>query len=280
MVISSRHNSRIRQIRSLRSRRYREQTGLFFIEGVRLVAEALQMGAEIDLLVMAPELVVSPLAGEIIEQQRRRGAAYLEVSAAVFRTLADRNGPQGIGAVVPQRWERLESVRLTDGRCWVAVDAVQNPGNLGTILRTSEAVGGAGVILIGPTTDPYDPAAVRASLGTIFSQHLVRTTFTEFAAWKQRHRHLVVGTSPSAATSYKEVPYRPPLVLFMGSERLGLTPEMQAVCDQMVQIPMTGRCDSLNLGVATSIVLYEIFHQQRSAEADSPSLSVPQGRRK
>ncbi len=168
-------------------------------------------------------------------------------------------------------------MRLADRRCWVAVDAIQNPGNLGTILRTSEAVGGAGVILIGPTTDPYDPSAVRASLGTIFSQRLVRATFPQFVAWRQRWQYLVIGTSPSAATSYKALRYQPPLILLMGSERQGLTPEMQALCDQVVQIPMTGRCDSLNLGVATSIILYEIFHQQHR---DLPSASLPQDARR
>jgi RNA methyltransferase, TrmH family len=265
MVILSRHNARIKQIRGLRHRKYREESGLFFVEGIRLVAEAVQTRAEIETLVVAPSLLRSPLACQIVDELRLRHVSCVEVTPEVFDTLAVRNGAQGIGAVVRQRWERLEAVRLEDGRCWVAVDAVQYPGNLGTILRTCAAVGGAGVLLIGPATDPYDPSAVRATLGTLFSQRLVRASFAELAAWKRRHGYRLVGTSPAAVADYKGVAYQPPLVLFMGSERRGLSPEEQALCDLVVRIPMTGRCDSLNLGVAAGIVLYEIFNQQRAA---------------
>jgi TrmH family RNA methyltransferase len=265
MVILSRHNSRIKQIRSLRARKHRERTGLFFVDGVRLVAEAVQLRAPIETLVVAPERLNSPLAGELLRAPWLADVPRVEVTPEVFDTLSLRGAPEAIGAVVRQRWERLESVRPTEGRCWVAVDAVQNPGNLGTIMRTCAAVGGAGVILIDQTTDPYDPSAVRATLGTLFSQRLVRTTFPEFAAWKRRHGCHVVGTSPAATMDYKAVAYRLPLVLFMGSEQRGLSIEQQASCDMVVRIPMAGRCDSLNLGVATSIILYEIFNQQRAA---------------
>jgi TrmH family RNA methyltransferase len=141
---------------------------------------------------------------------------------------------------------------------------VQYPGNLGTILRTCDAVGGAGLILVGPATDPYDPAAVRASMGAVFSQRLVRASREELAAWKRRHTCLVVGTSPAAAAHYRTVSYRPPVVLCMGSEGHGLSQDLKALCDVMVRIPMVGRCDSLNVGVAASIVLYEIEHQHRA----------------
>src|SRR5204862_419546 len=120
--------------------------------GIRLVAEAVQMRAEIEALVVAPSLLRSPLACQIVDELRLRDVPRVEVTPEVFDTLAVRNAAQGIGAVVRQRWERLEDVRLEDGRCWVAVDAVQNPGNLGTIMRTCAAVGGAGVLLVGPAT--------------------------------------------------------------------------------------------------------------------------------
>jgi TrmH family RNA methyltransferase len=264
MRITSRANARIRQVRALRSRNHRERTGLFFVEGVRLVAEAVQTGARIEEWVVAPGLLRSSLGREILERACR-SAPCLEVTPEVFATLATKDAIQGIGAVVRQRWEPLEEVRSGGELCWIAVDSVQNPGNLGTILRTSAAVGGAGVILIGPTTDPYDPAAVRASLGTLFSQRLVRTSFARFADWTERERAFVVGTSPSAPADYRAVTYRPPPVLLMGGERRGLSEEQQALCDVVVRIPMSGRCDSLNLGVATGIVLYEIYHQQQAA---------------
>ena len=263
-VISSLTNARVKRIRALSNRKERDQTGQFFVEGIRGVTEAIQTGALIDILVVAPELLTSQAGRAIVERQQRRRTPLLEVTADVFESISLRNGYQGLGAVVRQRWEPLAHVRLASELCWVALDAVQYPGNLGTILRTSDAVGGAGIILLGRTTDPYDPLAARASLGAIFSQRLVRTNFAEFAAWKQQHRYMVVGTSAAAATDYREAAYQPPLVLLMGSERRGLSPEQQALCDTMVRIPMVGRSNSLNLAVATGVMLYQIFHQQRS----------------
>jgi TrmH family RNA methyltransferase len=265
MPISSQSNRTIKLIRSLRNRKDRERAGLFFVEGIRIVGEAAQLGADIQELVVAPQLLTSPFGREIVEAQKRAGVACLEVTAEVFKRFSLKEGPPGIGALVRPRWDPLETVSLSSELGWVALDAVQDPGNLGSILRTSDAVGGAGVILIEHTTDPYDPAAVRASMGAIFSQRLVRSSLAQFADWKRRHQVFVVGTSGSASTDYQVIAYRPPLVLFMGSERLGLSDEQQALCDVMVSIPMLGRSDSLNLAVATSLVLYEIFNQRRAA---------------
>jgi TrmH family RNA methyltransferase len=189
----------------------------------------------------------------------------VEVTADVFQSLAAKEHAQGLGIVVRQRWLDLAHIRPGPGQCWVALDTVQYPGNLGTILRTCDAVGGAGVILLGNTTDPYDPAGVRASMGAIFSQHLARASFAEFAAWCRSHDLLVVGTSPAATLDYQGVGYQPPLVLLMGSEPRGLSREQQALCDVVVNIPMVGHSDSLNLAVATGLMLYEFFNQQREA---------------
>jgi RNA methyltransferase, TrmH family len=262
VMIASRHNSRIKQIRSLRHRGERERTGLSFIEGIHLVAAAVQTGAAIEELVIAPEVLRSPFARELLRMPRRNMAPCLEVAPEVFRSFSERERPQGIGAVVRQRWHSPEEVGRVGERSWVVLESVQYPGNLGTILRTCDAVGGAGVILIGPTADPYDPASVRASMGAVFAQRLVRAGVAELAAWKRRRHHTLVGTSPAAATDYRAASYRPPALLLMGGEQTGLSPAMQALCDVTVRIPMVGRSDSLNLAVATGIVLYEIFGQQ------------------
>jgi len=145
----------------------------------------------------------------------------------------------------------------------VALDAAQDPGNIGTIMRTGDAFGSAGLILLGNCADPYDLTALRASMGAIFSQRLAKTSFADFADWKQRFNYYVTGTSRAAARDYRKVFYRFPMVLLMGSERVGLSSEQQALCDQMVSIPMVGRSDSLNLAIATGIVLYEVFYQAR-----------------
>jgi TrmH family RNA methyltransferase len=265
MIISSTTNARIKQIRSLSHRRERERTGLFFIEGIRIVSEAIQMGAEIDTLISAPDLLKSQFAVELLSKARNQGIPCLEVTPEVFKTLSVKEGPQGLGAVVHQRWERLDAVRLGNELCWVALDSAQDPGNIGTILRTSDAVGSRGLILLGNCADPYDPSALRASMGALFSQGLAKASFSEFVHWKRQHSYTVVGTSGAATLDYRQASYTSPLVLLMGSEREGLSTEQQALCDIMVRIPMVGRSDSLNLAVATGVVLYEIFYQSAAS---------------
>ena len=261
MIISSVTNTRIKYIRSLAHRHEREQAQLFFIEGIRIVAEAIQLHADIQTLVYAPPLLKSSFAMNLVHQQEQMGVVCLEVSAEVFKSLSTKDGPQGLGAVVSQRWEQLSSLRGDEGLCWIALDAAQDPGNIGTILRTSDAVGGAGLLLLGQCADPYDAGALRASMGAIFSQRLVKGSFAEFVQWKHNHQLPVIGTSDRGSVPYRTATYKGPLVLLMGSEREGLSQEQQAVCDTMVRIPMVGRSDSLNLAVATGVMLYEIFDQ-------------------
>ncbi|HJZ47751.1 MAG TPA: RNA methyltransferase [Roseiflexaceae bacterium] len=264
-IIASRSNPIVKAIRGLSSHKEREHSGLFFVDGLHLVAAATQQQAEIETCVVAPELLTSAFGRELARALAERGARMVDVTADVFHSLAAKEHAQGIGVVARQRWQDLRQIHPETGRCWVALDTVRYPGNLGTILRTCDAVGGAGVILLGDSTDPYDPSAVRASLGAIFSQRLARASFAEFAAWRQ-HLHLaVVGTSPAATLDYQAIAYQPPLILLMGSEARGLSREQQALCDFVVNIPMVGSSDSLNLAVATGIMLYEIFNQQRVA---------------
>lgn len=264
MRISSHSHPRIKQIRSLSRRKARRETGLYFIEGIRPVGEAVQLRADVETLVTAPELLTSDFGREIVRTGIQAGAPCLEVTDAVFRNLSNKDGPQGLGAVMRQRWDGLETVATAGTLGWVVLEEVQNPGNLGAILRTCDAVGCAGVILLGDTTDPYDPACVRGSMGAIFSQRLIRTDPEAFAEWKHRQDMSMVGASDSAPTDYQAVEYHPPVLLCMGSEQHGLSGDHQALCDGMVRIPMVGRSDSLNLAVATSVVLYEIFNQYRS----------------
>jgi TrmH family RNA methyltransferase len=170
--------------------------------------------------------------------------------------------------VVRQRWLPLGEARLEASddlasNTWVVLDSVADPGNLGTILRTHDAVGGMGVILLDQSTDPYDPSAVRGSMGALFTQSLARAKFSEFAEWKRRRGYAVIGTSDKAKVDYHSYEYPPALVLLMGSERQGLQEHHLALCDEVVGIPMLGKSDSLNLAVATAVVLYEILNQRR-----------------
>jgi TrmH family RNA methyltransferase len=253
------------QVRKLRSRAERERTGTFYIEGARVVAQAVQAGAAITLGVVARDLLAGGHATSTVAALRATGAPVVELSKTAFESISFKENLQGIGAVVRYRYEALDAIPVTEGRLWVALDGVGNSGNLGAIMRTCDAVGAAGLLLLGATTDPYHPDAVRASMGSLFALRMVRARFDEFVAWKQAHGYAVVGTSPDVTPEYRAVTYPRPTILLMGSERTGLSPQQQAACDLLVQIPMVGTCDSLNLGVATSIILYEIFYQQRPA---------------
>lgn len=261
MLISSRSNATIKRIRALRLRKERETSSLFLIEGIRLVGEAAQTGAEIETVIVAPDLLRSQFGRETVERLRGQGIPVLEVTDEVFETLSGKEGPQGIAAVVHQQWTSLDDQDLASGLGWIALDAVQDPGNLGSILRTSDAAGASGVILLGHTTDPYDPAAIRASMGAIFTQRLIRTTFEALSDWRDERHGFLVGTSDAAPCEYRQAEYRFPAILLMGSEQHGLSAWQQSQTDVTVRIPMAGRSDSLNLAVATGIVLYELRAQ-------------------
>jgi len=261
--ITSPSNPRIKQIRKLRERKEREQTGLFWIEGLRIVAEAIQQQAGIQTLVVSDELLASEFGRDQVRVARDRGIQVLDISAELFKQLSAKDGPQGIAAVVEQKWYGLKNMIPAPDQDWIALDAAQDPGNVGTILRTHDAVGGAGVILLDQSTDPFDSACVRASMGAIFSQRLVKTSFAEFDRWRQAYGIPVIGTSDAAAQDYHAYQYPHPMVLLMGSERQGLQERHTQICEKIVSIPMMGQSDSLNLAVATGIVLYEIFNQRR-----------------
>lgn len=262
--IASTANPRVKLIRSLRLRRDRERTGLAWVEGIRPTVEALQLDVPLEAVVVAHELLTSDFARDAVAAARAAGVEVIAVTAAVFHALSDRDGPQGLGAIVRQRWTALDDVRVAPGERWVALAAVADPGNLGTILRSCDGADAEGVILLDASTDPYDPAAIRASMGALFSRRLVRATFEAFAAWAHEQRVTVVGASDHAPQSYRDAEYGERTVLLMGGEREGLSTEQQARCDRLVSIPMRGRADSLNLAVATAILLYEVLARREA----------------
>ena len=270
MIITSFTNSKVKFIRKLDQKKYRQETGLCFIEGLRIVGEAVQTGAVIESLVIAPELLLSDFGQSLLDHPGTEQIERIEVSAEIFEKIAHKEGPQGIGAVIHQNWQSLTSIHINQEDLWIALDAVADPGNLGTIMRTAEAVGCRGIILIGHTTDPYDPAAIKASMGAVFSLDLAQTEWNAFQNWHLSNKLTLIGTSDSAACDYQSIKYPRPLVLLMGSERHGLSQEMINACTHNVSIPMKGRTDSLNLAVATAVVLYEIYNQTRDLDIIKP----------
>lgn len=256
----------IKRIRQLRSRKVREDSGTFYAEGNRIVAQAMLQGYEVQLGVYSPDLITSDLAQQTVTRFKEASIPLLKLSRREFSRLAFKNNPSGVGAVLRSRSASLDVVQPAAKLGWVALAGIGNAGNLGAIMRTCDAVGCTGVMLLDNTTDPYHPDAVRASAGSIFSLKLVRASFAEFSTWCNQHGVTIIGTSGDATQTYRDASYQKPMVLLMGSERLGLSDEQQAVCNQVVRIPMVGSADSLNLAVATSIVLYEIFNQTQSSD--------------
>jgi TrmH family RNA methyltransferase len=264
--ISSPANATIKAYRALRQRRARAESGLFLVEGIRLVAEAVQLRAPLEALIYAPDLLTSPFGQQIVAEAQTGGIHTLEVTTEVFESLAAKENPIGLAAVVRQSWLRLPDVTFSSNKlCWVALDAPQDPGNIGTIMRTCDAVGAEGVILLGSAADPYDPSCVRASMGAIFSLKVVRAAHADFLAWAGTSAARLIGTSDAASTDYEAADYTKPLILLMGSEREGLPTALQAACHSLVRLPMLGRGDSLNLAVACGVMLYTILRAQHTS---------------
>jgi len=261
-MITSASNERIKAIRKLRDRKYRETSSKYFIEGTRIVYEAMQAHQTIDSMVFSEELIKNPVDRELIDQAERLGIELIEVSKDVYLSISLKEGAQAISAVCHQNWKELDAV--TEGGVWIGLLEVADPGNLGTIIRTADATGAKGIILIDHCTDPYDPSATRASMGGIYSLSLVKTTTHQFID-SLTGRLPIIGTSDAASMDYHDVDYSQDMILLMGSERQGLSPQLKSACDLLVSIQMVGKCDSLNLAVSTGIILYEILNQHRNS---------------
>jgi len=259
-MITSTSNSQIKEIRKLSQRKYRKQSGLFYVEGLRAITSALENNAPVEKLVYCAELLESEFGKELINRGEEKGITLLEVNRPVFESISLKEGPQGICAVVHESGKELQQDTSLSG-LWVGLEGVQDPGNLGTILRTLDAVGGKGIILIGEGTDAFHPTSVRASMGAIFTLELYQAAIPSFIGWKKHHAVDVIGAVCGSVPDYRGYNYEENMLLLMGSEQKGLPQELEDICTALVTIPMTGTVDSLNLANATSVLLYEIFSQ-------------------
>ena len=261
-LISSRNNSKIKRARALRGRKSRRKSDAFLVEGIRHVGEAVEAGAEIETIFYAPELLNSEFGVDLIAAQAQTGVDCYATTSEVFETLASKENPQGILAVVRRPEYSLDDLTPENFPWGVALVAPQDPGNVGTILRTLDAVGASGLLLLDESVDPYHPNAVRASMGTMFWHPIVETNFDSFARWAEACAYHVYGTSAHGDVGYDDIQcYLSPRILLMGSEREGLTPEQAACCERLVRLPMLGRATSLNLAVATGVMLYNLLER-------------------
>lgn len=251
-------------LRSLQTPAGRSQTQLYIIEGIRHVARAVEQRGAIQSVFFDPSVLSNRFGRKLLERIRKSGVATVQLSPHLYRGLTLAGEPQGIGAVLRQQWIPIESIRPAPDSLWLAIESIDSPGNLGSIIRTAEATGISGIFLIGCYPDPWDPAAVRATMGSLFSQRIVRCSAREFGEWAKSFGVAVVGSSPAGLLDYTALRYRWPAALVIGSEKYGLSEHLVELSDFMVRIPMGGRCDSINAAVAAGVLLYEMFNQRRA----------------
>lgn len=253
--ITSLQNPLVQQARSLDRRKERKDSGQFIAEGAKVIATARDRGWRPETLFVADTEAKGGIVRDVLDWARGAGARCVSVSDKVAEALSARDNPQALIGVFKQRWATAPQAATGT---WVALEEIRDPGNLGTIIRTVDAVGGGGVILVGTSCDPYAREAVRASMGSIFGVPVAAMTKTDFIAWHKGWPGDVVGTHLDATEDYRAA-YNQPVLLLMGSEGPGLSEDIAAVATRLVKIPMAaGGADSLNLAVATGLMLYEV----------------------
>ena len=254
-AVTSLSNPTVKAVRALHLRKERDETGLFVAEGLKNVTEGVELGH-------APRILLygrdgdHPLLKQAIAATLAARGEVIEVTQDILAKVSRRDNPQAVVGVFAQTFRPLAEVEPGAAACVVALHRVRDPGNLGTIVRTADAAGLGGVILVGECCDPFSVEAVRATMGSIFAVPLTKATEDEFAAWRGAWPGSVVGTLLSATVDHRTAEYRKPALILMGNEQQGLPPNMAELCDVNVKIPMRGRADSLNLAVATGIMIY------------------------
>lgn len=262
MAITSLQNDRIKAIRALDLRKTRKETGLFVAEGASILVTARDAGVLPEALIVGPDGDATPIARGLIASAERAGCEILDVSGAVLEKLAARDNPQNVIGVFRQRLASVPDLTsLQESELWIVLEGVRDPGNLGTIVRTADAVGASGVILAGQTCDPFAREAVRATMGSIFAVPIARTDAAGLQGLLARWPGESIGTHLDGAVDFRTVRATGPTLLLMGAEGPGLTVATAAACKTLVRIPMAGRLDSLNLAVATALVAYHLKGQ-------------------
>lgn len=258
-TITSLTNPLVKSLRALHLKKHRDETGLFLAEGLQLVRYAIEANWKIDNLVCAAGGLGDGAIADAAAQTKSSGGTVLQVPAAVLAKIARRDNPQAVLGVFRQRFGNLARVGEPHGGSglWVALERIRDPGNLGTIIRTADAAGAQGVILIGESCDPFSGETVRATMGSIFHVPVMRVGESDFIDHAGTTPARLVGTHLTGAIDYRKADYRPPCVLVMGNEQKGLSDALAGACDQLVRIPMAGRAESLNLAVATGLMIYE-----------------------
>jgi TrmH family RNA methyltransferase len=251
-------NATVKRLRSLRDKKARRSEGLFLAEGLRIIAEARDSGRLPEIIAFSAAGAQHPLAAEIIAATEAQGGEAIETSPDILGKMSGKDNPQTIIAAYRQPDIALEWIDRSAAPLWIAVQALRDPGNIGTILRTGDAAGAGGLILIDECADAFSVEAVRASMGAVFTQAIAAARWDDFIAWLRGGPGQLVGTSLKTTMDYLDAPYDEPCFLLIGNEQQGLPAEYEAACDLLVKIPMAGRADSLNAAMAAAVMAFQV----------------------
>jgi TrmH family RNA methyltransferase len=251
-------NSTVKLLRSLRDKKARRSERLFLAEGLRILAEARDSGRLPEIIAFSAEGARHPLAAEIIAATEAAGGDAIETTPDILSKMSGKDNAQMLLGAYRQPETALERLDRTKSPLWIVAQALRDPGNIGTILRTGDAVGAGGLILVDDCADPFSVEAVRASMGALFTQDIATARWPEFITWLRSCDSQLVGTSLKAKQDYLAAEYRRPCFLLIGNEQQGLPADYEAECDLLVKIPMAGRADSLNAAIAGAVMAFAI----------------------
>ncbi|MBX9796083.1 RNA methyltransferase [Sphingomonas sp.] len=259
--ITAYSNPLIKRVRQLREKRHRRAEGLFLAEGLRILTEAREAGRLPHYLFFARDSAAHPLVRTLIAEVEQAGGEAIETIPDILSKLSGKDNPQAVVGVFAEFARPLASLNRAAAPIWLVAERLRDPGNLGTILRTGDAVGAGGLILIGDCVDPFSVEAVRASMGALFTVPVVQADWADFLGWLRAGPGQLVGLSLDTPTDYRAARYQAPCFLLTGNEAQGMPADYAAQCDLRVKIPMRGKADSLNAAVATAVMAYTVLAQ-------------------
>jgi TrmH family RNA methyltransferase len=254
-------NPLVKQARGLRDKKNRRAEGLFLAEGLRILTEAREAGVLPERLFFSD--ASHPLLRRLVEETEAAGGEAIETNADILHKISGKDNPQAALGVYRAFETGLGRIERAASPLWIVAQALRDPGNLGTILRTGDAVGAGGLILVDDCADPFSAEAVRASMGALFTQRIAAARWEEFVPWLRSGPGQLIGTSLNAAEDYQAPRYQKPAFILIGNEQAGLPDAYERECDMLVKMPMLGKADSLNAAVATAVMAYEVINQWR-----------------
>lgn len=262
-IITSFSNPLVKRVQALRDKRHRREEGMFLAEGLRILTEALETGRVPRILFFAAASAGHPLVRALIDAVEADYGEAVETTPDILAKLSGKDNPQAVVGVFDTFETTLDMLDRARAPIWLVAERLRDPGNLGTILRTGDAVGAGALILVDECVDPFSVEAVRASMGALFTVPIVRVIWPEFLSWLREGPGQLVGLSLQTENGYRDAPYAAPTFLLTGNEAQGLPEEYEAECDLLVKMPMLGKADSLNAAVATAVMAYEVLARHR-----------------